>query len=494
MKKIFKMVFCILFIVLFTSNIYAIADISSMNCYYYSFGGKAVSIPAPYYLKNTIDISAVSGISIAEPVDMHISEDKKIYVLDGLDGKIIIFNNDFSLYKKIQEYKTNDGNKEVLNKPEGFFIDTNKKIYIADTGNHRIIRCDENGIIDRISKKFDDIEGLDKGTEFLPVKLVVDKSERIYVAARNINMGIMELDNDGNFTSFMGAPRVVPNLVELFWRSLSTKEQKDKMISFVPTEYNNLAIDKSGFIYGSISAIDPEELESTIISNNWSTVTPIRKLNNTGTDILRRIGNYPPVGDLDANSQIVDVATTDFGGYSLLDLNRGRIFTYDDDGNMLYAMGMIDNKKQTFVKPIAINYLGEDFCVLDADLKSIFVFDKTNYGNKLLNAVILHYNGNYEKADEAWKDVLSYNPSFEQGYVGVGKVLMRQGKYKEAMESFNNANAMGYYGKAFEAYRKNTFSKYFGYIFAILVIIILIKIITYVGKRFIGYCNRKDVE
>lgn len=497
MKRTVNLILCILFIIsLAPAGVCAASDITSMNSYYYSVSGKAVSIPAPYYLKTTLDLSEVSGVPISDPVDMHISADGKIYVLDSTDGKIIILNKDFSLYKIVKEYMTADGKKETLSKPEGFFIDVDNIIYLADTENHRIIRCNENGIIDRISRNFEDIEGLDKGAEFLPVKLVVDKSKRVYITARNINMGIMELDNDGNFTTFMGAPRVVPNLVELFWRSISTKAQRDKMISFVPTEYNNLAIDKSGFIYGSISAIDEKEMQNAILSKNWTSVTPIRKLNNTGTDILRRMGNFPPVGDIksDVMSQIVDVAPTEFGVYSLLDFRQGRIFTYDDDGNMLYAMGMIDNKKDTFVKPVAINYLGQSLCILDADLKSLFVFDTTDYGKKLLNAVILHYNGNYEKADEAWNEVLSYNPSFEQGYVGVGKVLMRQGRYKEAMESFNNANAMNYYGKAFEAYRKETFSKYFGYIFALLISILFIRILVFAGKLFIGYSNRKDVK
>ncbi len=36
---------------------------------------------------------------------------------------------------------------------------------------------------------------------------------------------------------------------ELVWRLLSTKEQRAQQASFVPTEYNNIALDSEGFFF-----------------------------------------------------------------------------------------------------------------------------------------------------------------------------------------------------------------------------------------------------
>lgn len=100
---------------------------------------------------------------------------------------------------------------------------------------------------------------LNKPVSFLPSKVSVDNGGRLYVVAKNVNRGLVQLDSEGDFIGFLGAPRVVPNLIEYFWKMISTEEQKKQMETFVPTEYNNVTIDESGFLYSTIGTLDSDE-------------------------------------------------------------------------------------------------------------------------------------------------------------------------------------------------------------------------------------------
>ncbi len=76
----------------------------------------------------------------------------------------------------------------------------------------------------------------------------------------------------------------------------------------------------------------------------------VKLLNPKGEDLLRRIGFHPPIGDVQfpdrwstasqrGSSLLADVVVHDLGVYSVLDSNRGRVFTYDSNGNLLYVFG-----------------------------------------------------------------------------------------------------------------------------------------------------------
>ena len=88
---------------------------------------------------------------------------------------------------------------------------------------------------------------VDEASDFLPTKLVVDKAGRCFVLARNYNKGFLQYDREGEFIGYMGASEVRFNFTDYIWKLLSTQKQKSQMAQFVPTEYNNVAMDKDGF-------------------------------------------------------------------------------------------------------------------------------------------------------------------------------------------------------------------------------------------------------
>src|SRR5690606_23761788 len=138
--------------------------------------------------------------------------------------------------------------RERFNKPQGMFVTSQKHLYIADTGNHRLVHLDENGEYVQIVDE-PDTDLLPANFVFNPLRLVVDKAGRMYVMAHGVFDGFMEFNVDGTFTTFIGANRVYVDPIEYMWKMLSTREQRSQMVQFTPTEFTNLDIDEEGFIY-----------------------------------------------------------------------------------------------------------------------------------------------------------------------------------------------------------------------------------------------------
>ena len=489
MKKFITLATVIL--VLFSSVVSAFAlkpDSRMYDNYTYSNDGTPLSSPASYIATKFIDNASFNLPQFPELHDVFVSPKMGIFVTDRANNCIIILDEELNIIKILDTF-FEENTEYKLQNPEGVFVTESNEIYIADTGNSRILSVDFDGSIKKVIND-PNIVVLQEKVTFYPSKIVVDQSERIYVVSKNINRGIVELDSDGNFNGFLGAPRVTPNLVEYLWKRISTREQLARMETYVPTEYNNVAIDRSGFIYATISTLDPIAFTNSILAKDKSgNITPIKRLNFTGIDVLSRHGEYAPVGDIikdisELPSAIVDVALNENGGYSLLDARRSRIFTYDMDGNLLYIFGGKGNQFGKIQDPSSLDYSGSNIVVTDRSQGRVTMFKITQYGQLIDDAVMLNYIGKYGKSAQKWEEALALNSNLYVAYTGIGKNYFREGKYLEAMNYLKIANEKEYYSRAFKLHRKEVLSGMFN-IIGIFTITLIIGIFTliYRSKR-----------
>lgn len=464
-------------------NTYAYTDYTEEINYVYNRNGEPMKIPTAYEYKKEIhlmDVKELREYKITSPVDMFVKENGELFVVESELGAILIFDANQKFVKILNEFTTEDGTKLTLKKPQGVFVTKDDIFYIADTENNRVIVCDIDGNVSSIIQKPENILGTDL-TSFLPMKVVVDSVGRISIVARNINSGIMQFTKDGIFIGYSGAPSVSMDVFTKFLRKFSTKEQKAQMQYFVPTEYNNIKISSNNFIWGSISAISAEKLLGVVNSkDNSGSITPVKKLNTMGVDVLRRKGIYPPIGELaffDSPSKIVDIGLGPNNIYSMLDGYKGKIFTYNNDGILLYTFGNKGTKKGNFQTPVAIDYVGDDIYVLDLGLCQILVYEPTKYGQLLIDAEGFFEQGEYELANDKWKEVAERNSNFEYAYVGLGNAKYSVNAFKDAMDYFEYADDSENYSKAKEQLRKNQSEK----IFPILFMALFIGIVAWLG-------------
>lgn len=440
--------------------------------YTYDYWGNVVYAPHAYLPENIIDGSTLGIGDLNTPSDLFVSRDGRVYIADSGNNRIIVTDKNWNVLAEIKSFE-NNGKSDTFKNPQGLYVTKDGHIYVADTDNGRIVELGPSGeFIREIGPPKADIIPAD--FVYKPMKLVLDEAKRIYVIAQNVNQGIIELNADGSFQGYMGASRVIPNIADYIWKMISTREQRAGMVLFVPTEYNNIYIDDEGFLYVTTSALSDSDIQNAInFRSADDRVAPVRRLNLTGTDVLRRRGFFPPVGDIRfpyigsvrGASMLVDVVVDSTTGiYSVLDRKRGRIFTYDNDGNLLYVFGGIGEQVGTFKSPAAIERLGDKILVLDSKLNNITVFSITEYGSLINEALYLHHTGKYEEASDKWRQVLRYNSNYELAYIGLGKSLLRQDRFAEAMECFRLGNKRDLYSKAFQHYRKKTVEQNFGWI------------------------------
>lgn len=432
--------------------------------YNYSFWGETTPAPVAYSPDRIVDGYSLGINSFNQPRDLYISADRHIYVADTGNKRIIVLNDRYEFVREITGFR-NGTNTDTFRTPYGIFVTEDNHKYIADMDNARIVQLDA---ADQLVKIIDapQSEILVDSFVFRPTKVIVDKAERVYVVSQGTFDGIMEFDADGHFSGFVGANRVQFNPVDYFWKMVATQEQRNRMLLFVPTEYTSVDIDERGFIYTT--------------NSDANTNKPIRRLNPTGIDVLRSQGYWNPVGDLRFSnigevrgpSLFVDITVTDSGIYSVFDGKRGKIFTYDWDGNLLYVFGKMGNQVGTFTTPAAIDYLGDDIIALDRGANRLTVFTVTPIGALINEAVRLHFQGDDVESAELWKQVIQYDANYDIAYIGISKALLRQGLNAEATHYAELGKDRNYYSKAFQRNRKEILRDQLGSFFTIGIAVI----------------------
>lgn len=454
--------------------------------YTYSIAGgsvQAIPCPAPFLPTENINGSII-GTDLASPQDMVIDASGDIYLVDAGTNQILVMDSSFKLKNLFgPKIMMPDGKESALKGPSGIAITKNGDIYIADTENARIVVLSSKG---KVVKVLDApvVDTFGQNYKYTPIKLAVDTTNRIYVVSRTDNMGIIELDSEGGFVGYIGSNKAIVDPIELLWKKLFySKEQNEKSIQAIPVEYSNLSLDDRGFIY----AVSSAKLEST----------PIKRLNPSGKDVLRREGVTKTVeGDLVLKSAdasvMVDIVGAGNEVFYTLDKAKGRVFCYNSDGYLLFVFGALGNQFGCFKTPVAIEYANEKLYVLDSSLKSITVFETTPYSKAIIRGDLQYYNGQYEESVSSWEEVLKYNSNFELAYAQIGRVLLRQGNYSKAMEYFELGNMRGGqvlqdsgYNKALAEYRKQVLQNNLGMILTIAAVItaIIISLSIFLKKR-----------
>jgi len=416
--------------------------------YNYDFWLEQVASPDAYRVSAYILGTALDIGHFRDPQGLFI-RGKHIYVCDSGNNRIIKIevheNGEHVVVANVSSVVIN-GERSSFNYPMDIFENRDGNLYIADTRNNRVLILDNDwNFIHEILKPVDDSFG--EFTDFLPAKLVVDFANRVFVQAQNVNKGLMEFDNRWEFSGYMGANRVHVNIIDYVWKLLSTQAQRERMELFIPTEYSNVAMDGDGFVY---------------VTNSAGQTDPVRRLNAMGQDILIRNGYERPVGDLvygnaagiDGRSRFIDVVAFDNDSYACFDRQRGRIFMYDFQGNLLYAFGGVGNREGSFIQPTALDRMGNSLYALDSRSGAITRFDLTGYG-VLINSALDEYRaGRYESSAVLWEDVLKMNGNYDLAYIGIGRAALRQGEYQKAMRYYSLKHHREGYGKAFQLYRK----------------------------------------
>ena len=380
----------------------------------------------------------------------------------------------------------------------GVFV-TKDTIYVSDTDANRIVTFDlEGNFIKIIEAPESNLFGDNK--LYKPVAIAVDQYNRLFIVSSGTYQGIIVMTDDGQFQKFIGAQATEISAWEKIWRKLRTEEQQSQQMENVSSEFNNIALSSDGFIYVTTSTIAEGTGQSQILGKvTDGTYMPVKKLNTSGDEIMARNGFWPPAGEVDFNnaskapgaedngvSKIVDVACGPEQTWTIVDAKRSKLYTYDYDGNLLFAFGDMGRQLGNITQAglAGIVYQDDRMLLLNKTDATFTVYNRTEYGDILIQALHNQNNRQNDKAIDDWTEILKRNSNFDAAYIGIGNALYRSGKYEESLDYFRSAYDTENYSNSYKEIRKEWLSKF------ILLVPVFVIAVCIACSKFLGYAKK----
>lgn len=485
MRRICSPAVCLLLaVMIFATAVPMEASAKVGYTYNYDFWGDTQYSPDSYEVSTVVNAASLGlELNLMNPEGLCVLGDM-IYVCDTGNNRILelkrISTEKIELVRVIESFTAPADYEKPLTflKPSDISVTSDGYMYIADQNNYRVLKLDMDlNYVMEFLKPTDPT--FNQEMEFAPKKIAIDTAGRLYCTAVSVNQGLMKYEPDGEFTGFFGATPVTYNLWDFIWkRWLSTQAQRDQMADFVPTEYSNIYMDYEGFIYATIIGAEDEEVLD-------GQLDVVRRLNLLGNDILIRNGEFDIIGDLYygetegyiGSSKFTDVTALENDVYVALDRNRGRLFAYDEQGRLMFAFGGGGTVEGCFRYASAIDHVGHDLLVLDSSASSLTVFTPTEFGALVYRAIEEFQNGLYTESGNTWREVMELNGNYDLAYIGIGRALFQEKKYKEAMEYFKLKYDEENYSRAFKQYRKEWVEDNIGLVIAAAFLVLCLPLI-----------------
>ena len=510
MKKFLKISLLVLLVASIVAP--AASAIVPYTTYVYDIDGVAVESPHAYVPDTLIDSERMDLIvPLDDPTDIVVDSAGYVFIADARNDRVVILDPTYKAVGIVQDFFNAYNIYDSLSNPNGVFV-SGDRLYVADTDNSRVVvfRMDfalgrpecykkENVAFENIIEA-PQSDVFPEGSIYRPVAVAVDIAGRVYVVSSTTNYGVISLNADGTFIGFLGAQKTSPTAWQIFWRNFQTRAQRAQTEKLVPTEYNNITIDESGFIYVTTNSINDSKQNSSLTSKT-AEYAPVKKLNPSGNDVMLRTGFFAPGGEVEGAlyvktartdatigaSSITDAAIGPSGMWTILDSLRQKYYTYDQQGNLMFVFGDKGSQIGNTTNASSITYKGSDILVLDKNTDSITVFKRTQYGDMLAAALQNQLDRNWSESEKYWTDILQRNLNFDESYIGIGDSLYRAGKYEKSLEYYKAAYDTEGYSTAYKQIRKQWMSKY-------IIVIPIFLIVFFVALSLFFRYTRKFNE
>ncbi|MGG4036003.1 YIP1 family protein [Paenibacillus cisolokensis] len=424
------------------------------------------------YAPDPANLSSRIVSSMQHPKDLFIDASDHIYIADTGNNRIIHLDAG----GKLVRYLTVPDNP--LNKPEGVFVTDEGEIFVADTGNRRIVKLDKDGnVLDTFEKPSSPY--ISSTFVFTPVKLIVDKRGYLYVASQGSYEGLLVLEPDGNLQGYFGTNSTVLSAMDALKKWLYTEEMYAREVQKRPETINSLATDEGGFIY--------------TVTGGSATENQLKKLNSRGDNMLRSSqGSFGEFRDIDAarlpktavkTPQLIDVAADSDGNIVVVDQQYKYISHYDSNGNLLYFWGGPSSTGTSQVglmkSPVALDFNSRnELYILDDQENVIQKFRLSEFGRKVAEANKLTLQGFYEESEKLWREVLRLNAEFAPAIEGLAQAAYKKEQYDEARQLFEAAGNQAGYSEAFWEIRLQWFQANFSWIATLVLVVFVLVVLS----------------
>lgn len=387
------------------------------------------------YINNTV--------SLSQPQDMYLKDDI-IYVADTGNRRIVKFYPDGT-----DEVIISEG----LETPTGVHVDEDDYIYVVDRGARTIIKYDAFGeVVFSFGRPTEPIFGVN--SRFEPLKITTGPRGIMYVTGEGSTSGVMQFNHAGEFLGFLGTN---PTNIGFYRRILEFFNIP--LASVTPISPANLAVDAKGSLY-TVSPTSDSQMRKFNISS-----TVVLSLTTEETPVAVYVSDFGNIYTVSPNGTI-----TEYDSYGQL------IFQFGGQGSSTQVLGSFDHAVDIAVDS---NY---NIYVLDRDTGRIQVLQRSEF-TALVHQGLMSLNQGIYDIDE-WQNVLRMNSVFAMANSVIARSQYRLGNYDEAVEYFRIASDRSGYSDAFWQIRYEWMQQYLG-------IILMIGIILFVTLQGLKFADRK---
>lgn len=431
------------------------AEAQTTKNYVYNEYAEAVNAPNAYVCTEMLrgreigvgDFSAISDIYVND----------NIYIADSGNNRIVILDTDYKLVRIIESVVV-DGEISPLSSPSGVFL-FNDLLYICDTANARVIAIDEENNVRKTYIK-PETDLMTEDFEFKPSRVVVNSAGSVYVMANGVYQGLLHYEDDGTFIEFFGANKVTVTpsvIIKSVWMNIFSKEQRESLVRTVPTEYSGIFIDDEDMVYTTTSSAKESQVKRLNASGENILIFP-----GSSGSLIQKGYNRNNFGDQQIDSfkgglkysEIIDVDVDEDGVIAVLDAQYGRVFLYDSEQNQLGIFGGTGTQDGLFKKVSAIGKINDDYLIADYSQNTITVFSPTKYMQNIRCALQAYSIGNYTESREYWYKVFEENSGLAVASKSIGRTLLLEGNYEDSMEYLKMGDDRYYYSMALTRYRR----------------------------------------
>ncbi|HHT55328.1 MAG TPA: hypothetical protein GX012_02070 [Acholeplasma sp.] len=384
----------------------------------------------------------VLNTELNNPEDILI-KNNYIYIADSGNKRVLKTNYNGEVVLEINN----------LGNPTGIDVDNEDNIFVADRQLRTIIKFNNLGEeVQRYNRPTEPLFG--QNTPYEPIKVVTGPRGILYIVGAGSTNGLIQLNAQGEFIGFYGTNPTTKTFWEVIAGFFGVTYARN-----IPVSADNLAIDSKGSVFTISKTVDQKIKRFNIASNISLTI----ENENTLTDItVNEFGNVYSVSQ------------------------EGIINEYDSEGNLIFEFGALDDGSNVlgkFINPVAIETDPDNnLYILDKGSNEIQILIKTDFTDQIHQGLINYQNGIYDI--EEWRETLKMNSFFSIANSSIANALYRDGQYDEALSYFKIAQDRAGYSEAFWQVRYNWLQSY-------LAIVFLVGILLYITSKALKFADKK---
>ncbi len=414
----------------------------------YTSGPEGALVPTQtaYMPSSKISLTSYSGYgTLNSPEDMQVDEETNlVYIADTGNKRVMVCDLSGKAVAEI--------GKDVLSQPTGLAINGDH-LFVCDKANKLVYLFDKNTgeQLQSFGRPTNPLVGAN--TPYVPTKITVNNSGNMFIVSEGCVSGLMQLNLQGEFVGYVGANETPASFTSVLQNLFFSESQKNAFLA-TPKSPSNVTIDGKGLVY-------------TVTNNAASNA--VKKLNTLGNSIMSPSRNFGTT-----TAVAVDAAENLYSVQS-----DGYVTVFDSEGNLLFRFGGTGSSERfgSLSNPVAVGVLPDGrIMALDKSYSMIVIYSRTDFANLVFSAVDYYKDGMYIEGEGLWKDVLRYNSNFILAYKALARANMKRNDYDTALTQFKYAEDKAGYSEAFWQIRNEWLEDNLGWVFGVIVAVIVISI------------------